>query len=75
MRSGTIWSWNPSLLLQSMKSGMGPPQVLRRILDSSMRMSSAFWFFCMKPKRSTNSRQIWAGGLPSPKYFSLWTFS
>jgi len=37
----------------------GTHHVRRMALASSMRMSRALAFFCIMPKRSTNSRQIW----------------
>ena len=72
--SGVMVSWNVSFELHSMKSGMGAPHVLSWPLASSIKMSSAFWFFCTKPKSSTNSLQICSDDLSCVRYLSFIVF-
>ena len=67
-------SWKVSLELQSMKFGIGDPQVRSWPFASSIKMSSAFWFFCTKPNISTNSLQICSDDLSWVMYFSFMVF-
>ena len=53
--SGVICKLKVILELHSRKSGMGEPHIRSWVLASSMRISSALTFFCMKPNRSTYS--------------------
>lgn len=54
-----------SFELVSMNDGSSAPQPRRTFLASSIMMSMALGFFCMKPNMLMNSRMVWWLVLPS----------